>query len=177
MKTLIITAALLGVLLMQTGANDDINVSNQGNIGGDVHQTVNINNQDNIANINDFNGWDSWDSICDYKRGLFATRLFSKKACVVTRMNKAVFPTLAQLSKAVQEKKASGDAPPPRQVTYAVIHTPVKDVNDFGSHIESLCRGLPTYSAAETQGSELFSGYGDCSSSSIITILGITMCW
>ncbi|XP_078522782.1 gastrokine-1-like [Lissotriton helveticus] len=176
MKTLILTAALLGVFLTHTGANDDINVSNQGNVGGDVHQAVNINNQDNVANINNFNGWDSWDAILDYNRGLYATRVFSKKACIVTKMNKAVFPTLAQLSKAVQEKKASGDAPP-RKVTYAVIHTPVKDVSDFGGHIESMCRGLPTYSAAETQGSELFSGYGECSSSSIITILGITMCW
>ncbi|KAJ1091503.1 hypothetical protein NDU88_004626 [Pleurodeles waltl] len=110
MKVLIITAALFGVFVTRTGAKDDVNVSNQGNIGGDVHQTVNINNQDNIANINDFNGWDSWDSILDYNRGLFATRLFKKKACVVTKMNKAVFPTLAQLSKAVQEKKGAACA-------------------------------------------------------------------
>ncbi|KAJ1091505.1 hypothetical protein NDU88_004626 [Pleurodeles waltl] len=62
----ILIVALLGSIVAQ--ADDDVNISNQGNDGGDVHQTVNIYNHETIININEFNGWNSWDSIFDFNR-------------------------------------------------------------------------------------------------------------
>ncbi|XP_053321440.1 gastrokine-1-like [Spea bombifrons] len=169
MKALILLAALLGV----TFASDTVDINNQGNTGSNVHQTVNIDNHDNIANVNQFNGWHSWNSIWDYNRGLFAARLMSKRACVVSRINRNVVPSLEQLSKASQEKP-NPNAPPPRTLTYTVSQTRVKNVAQFGPHIEALCKGVPTFFAQEVQEPSLYSS--GCNTSGIINILGITIC-
>ncbi|XP_075711454.1 gastrokine-1-like [Rhinoderma darwinii] len=169
MKALILLAALLGVVF----ATDNIDINNQGNDGGNVHQTVNIDNHDNIANINHFNGWNSWNSIWDYGRGLFAVRLMSKRVCVVSRMNRNVVPSLEQLSKASQEKQ-NPNAPPPRSLTYTISQTRVKNVAQFGDHITALCKGVPTFHAQEMQDPRFY-GTG-CNTSAIINILGITIC-
>ncbi|XP_075457415.1 gastrokine-1-like isoform X2 [Ascaphus truei] len=169
MKTLILIAALLSVSF----ASDTVNVNNQGNSGGNVQQTVNIDNHNNIANVNQINGFHSWNSIWDYNRGLFAARLMSKRACVVSKMNRNVVPSLEQLSKATQEKQ-NPNAPPPHSLTYTVSQTRVKNVAQFGTHIDALCNGVPTFYAQEVQGTSLF-GSG-CSVHSILNILGITFC-
>ncbi|XP_030057718.1 gastrokine-1 [Microcaecilia unicolor] len=173
MKTLIVIAALLGVFLAPSLGNDNINIVNQDNIGGDDHQTVNIDNHDNIANINNYNGWNSWDSICDYSRGSFAARFFDKKICVVGKINKASFPSLAQLSEVARDKTRSR-APTP--MSYSVSPNKVTDVGQFGKHIQALCKDIPTYTSQEAKDGQ-FSGFALCKSSSIITILGISFCF
>ncbi|KAM4036886.1 gastrokine-1-like [Anomaloglossus baeobatrachus] len=164
MKTLVIFAALLGSLL----ATDNIDINNQGNVGENVHQTVNINNQDHVANINNLNGWNSWNSICDYGRGVFATRLYGKQMCVVTKMDNAVFPSLEVL----QQK--------PVQTTthffkYNVNEVPIANIGIYGVHIEALCGGIPSYTAEVSKGDKHH--HSDCDPKSIITILGITFCF
>ncbi|XP_069068769.1 gastrokine-1-like [Pleurodeles waltl] len=131
-------------------ADDDVNISNQGNDGGDVHQTVNIYNHETIININEFNGWNSWDSIFDFNRGLFAVRPFSKQSCVVSRMNKAAFPNFAQLSKLAREK-APIRSISSQHLMYSVPSAQKVDVAQFGPYIDAICRGLPTYLAKEVQ--------------------------
>ncbi|XP_075061290.1 gastrokine-1 [Mixophyes fleayi] len=164
--------ALLGVFLTQALANDNIKMNNSGNDGGSVSQQVNINNQDNIANINNMNGWNSWDSICDYGRGFAATRLYNKKICVVTKM-KPTFPTLQQLSTIAKNKQ---QAPPTTQlVTYTITQTPIVNIGEYGQHIESLCKGMPAYTAQEMPDSE--GEFAFCKANSIITILGINFCF
>ncbi|KAM4749073.1 gastrokine-1-like [Rhinophrynus dorsalis] len=170
--TLIVVASLLGVFLTQSLANDNIKIDNSGNEGGNVHQTVNINNQDNIANINNLNGWNSWDSVCDYGRGFAATRLFNKKICIITKMDKSTFPSMDQLSTIAKDKKT----PPNTQlVTYTINQSPVVNIGDYGEHIESLCKGLKTFIGQEMPDNG--EGFALCSSSSIITILGISFCF
>ncbi|XP_063786441.1 gastrokine-1-like [Pseudophryne corroboree] len=171
MKTFILLAALLGVSL----ATDNIEINNQGNDGGSVHQTVNIDNHDNIANVNQYNGWHSWNSIWDYNRGLFAARLMSKRACVVSRMNRNVVPSLAELSKVSQEKQ-DPNAPPPQSLMYTVSQTRVKNVAQFGTHIEALCKGVPTFYAQEMQGAGLFVNLQGCTDLGILRFLGISLC-
>ncbi|XP_040271673.1 gastrokine-1-like [Bufo bufo] len=102
MKLLI--ATILGVLLTQALGNDNININNSGNDGGSISQQVNINNQDQVANINNLNGWNSWDSVSDFGNGFAATRLYNKKICVVTKMTPS-FPTLEKLSEIAKTKK------------------------------------------------------------------------
>ncbi|XP_073478126.1 gastrokine-1-like isoform X2 [Aquarana catesbeiana] len=168
----LLVAAVLGVLLTLSLANDNVDVNNSGNDGGSVSQQVNINNQDRIANINQFNGWHSWDSICDYQNGFAATRLYNKKICVINRM-KSNFPTLEQL-KAISENKHQ--APPTTELTtYTINQKPIVHIEEFGSHIEALCKGMPAYTAIEMPRSAR--GFAVCCSSSSITILGISLCF
>ncbi|XP_068128467.1 gastrokine-1-like [Hyperolius riggenbachi] len=167
MKTLVIFAALLGTLL----ANDNVDVSNSGNVGGGVHQNVNINNQDHVANINNLNGWNSWDSVCDYGRGLFATRLYARKVCIVTKMDKTVFPSLEALRAATQQTPINTT---PSLFKYSSNHpVPIANIGIYGVHIETLCRGIPSYNAEISQVDEF---YG-CDVNSIITIGGISFCF
>ncbi|KAM4675810.1 gastrokine-1-like [Discoglossus pictus] len=173
MKFLIVVAALLGVFLTQTLANDNININNSGNRGGNVYQNVNINNQNNVASINNLNGCKSWDSICDYGRGYAATRLFSKKMCIINRMNLAMFPSLVQL-RAISKRKYQ-ITPNTQMVTYTINQTPIVNIAEYGEHISSLCKGIPAYTALEMP--EFGEGFGLCRSSSIITILGISFCF
>ncbi|XP_063786442.1 gastrokine-1-like [Pseudophryne corroboree] len=164
--------ALLGVFLTQALANDNIKINNSGNDGGSVSQQVNINNQDNIANINSLNGWNSWDSICDFGTGFAATRLYNKKICVVTKM-KPTFPTLEQLSAIAKNKQQA--SPNTQLVTYTINQKPIVNIEEYGKHIESLCRGMPAYTAQEMPSAE--GEFALCSSNSIITILGISFCF
>ncbi|XP_072258927.1 gastrokine-1-like isoform X2 [Pyxicephalus adspersus] len=166
----LLVAAVFGVLLTLSLANDNVDVNNSGNDGGSVNQQVNINNQDRTANINQFNGWNSWDSICDYGNGYAATRLYKKKICVINKM-KPNFPSLAQL-KAISENKA----PPTTELTtYTINQKPIVNIEEFGSHIEALCKGIPAYTAIELPRSAR--GFAVCCSSSSITILGISLCF
>ncbi|XP_053572075.1 gastrokine-1-like [Bombina bombina] len=173
MKFLIAIIALLGVFLTHAQANDNIRINNSGNRGSNIYQNVNINNQNNVANINNLNGCNSWNSVCDYGRGYAATRLFKKKMCIITKMKKDTFPTLAQLSAV---SKNPNQVPPNTQmVTYTINQTPIINIGEYGEHISSLCKGVPTYTALEMP--EFGEGFGLCSASSIITILGITLCF
>ncbi|XP_072258931.1 gastrokine-1-like isoform X2 [Pyxicephalus adspersus] len=171
MKALILLAAIIGVSF----ATDNVAVNNQGNDGGNVHQTVNINNQDQTANINQYNGFHSWNSIWDYQRGYFAARLLSSRACVVSRINRNVVPSLEQLSKATQEKQ-NPHAPPPRSLTYTVSQTRVKNMAQYGKQIEALCKGIPTFYAQEQQGAGLFVNLHGCTDLGILRFLGISLC-
>ncbi|XP_073509739.1 gastrokine-1-like [Phyllobates terribilis] len=162
MKTLVIVAALLGSLL----ATDNIDINNQGNVGDNVHQTVNINNQDQVANINHLNGWDSWNSIFDYRKGMFATRLYGKKICVVTKIDNTLFPHLEGL----QQKSVKTTM---HLFKYNVNSIPIANIGIYGVHIEALCRGIPSYTADVNQVDENYA----CETNSIIDIGGISFCF
>ena len=43
----------------------NINV-NDNNSGGSGQQSVSVNNEHNVANVDNNNGWDSWNSVWDY---------------------------------------------------------------------------------------------------------------
>ncbi|KAM3925707.1 gastrokine-1-like [Leptodactylus fuscus] len=161
MKTLVIFAALLGSLL----ATDNVNVNNQGNVGDNVHQTVNINNQDQVAHINSWNGWNSWAAVGDYGRGVIATRFYGKKMCVVTNIDKTVFPSLDALNKPVKTTSF---------FKYNINQVPIANIGIYGVHVEAMCRGIPSYTAEAKQVDEAFTY---CDTNSIVVIAGISFCF
>uniref|UniRef100_A0A8C3XNH5 Gastrokine-1 n=1 Tax=Chelydra serpentina TaxID=8475 RepID=A0A8C3XNH5_CHESE len=130
----------------------NVNENNQGNDGGNSHQTVSINNDKHVANIDSNNGWNSWNSVWDYGNGFMATRVFSKKSCIIAKMNKDVMPDIAVMPKLISErKKAGAQGPHPKELRFVVSKTRVPDLTPYGKHIEALCRGLPTYVAHEAK--------------------------
>ncbi|CAM5177972.1 unnamed protein product [Eretmochelys imbricata] len=148
----IVIASLLGVFLTPSLATDNVNENNQGNDGGNSHQTVSINNNKHVANIDTNNGWNSWNSVWDYGNGFMATRVFSKKSCIVAKMNKDVMPDIVVIPRLISErKKAGAQGPRPKELRFVVSKTRVLDLTPFGKNIEALCRGLPTYVAHEAE--------------------------
>ncbi|XP_008563298.1 PREDICTED: gastrokine-1-like, partial [Galeopterus variegatus] len=62
----IVFAGLLGVFLAPAIADYNINVSDDDNSAGSGQQTVSVNNEHNVANIDNNNGDNPWNSIWDY---------------------------------------------------------------------------------------------------------------
>nr|XP_056716066.1 gastrokine-1-like [Euleptes europaea] len=133
-----------------------IDVSNQRNVDSYTHQTVNVNQQDEIANIHNYNGWNGWDAIWDYRKGLFATRLFRKRACVVATMDLKTFPRLETLSSSRGDKPEK-NIPLAHGSRFSIGKTHVKNIAQFGYAIEQLCEGIPTYYAYQEQAKKHFS--------------------
>ncbi|XP_044132949.1 gastrokine-1-like [Bufo gargarizans] len=175
----VIFAALLGSLLATDvripikffiSASHNINVNNQGNDGDNVHQTVNINNQDQVANIHNLNGWNSWDSICDYGNGVFATRLYGKRMCMVTKIDKTVFPSLEVLKQnPVKTTK--------QLFKFNINQVPIANIGIYGVHIDALCHGIPSYTADANQGEWMSFMMTIATANSIITFAGISFCF
>ncbi|XP_074979481.1 gastrokine-1 [Caretta caretta] len=178
-RNLIVIASLLGVFLTPSLATDNVNENNQGNDGGNSRQTVSINNNKHVANIDTNNGWNSWNSVWDYGNGFMATRVFSKKSCIVAKMNKDVMPDIVVIPRLISErKKAGAQGPRPKELRFVVSKTRVLDLTHFGKNIEALCRGLPTYVAheAERMKEANFFYSGSCFHTSILWIINIGFC-
>ncbi|EFB15640.1 hypothetical protein PANDA_018905, partial [Ailuropoda melanoleuca] len=124
------------------------------NSGISGQQSLSVNNEHNVANVDNNNGWDSWNSIWDYRANFAATRFFGKKKCIVHRMNKEVMPSLQTLDALVKEKKLQGNGPggpPPKGLMYSINPKEVDDLSELGKPIASMCRGIPTYMAEEIE--------------------------
>nr|XP_025724433.1 gastrokine-1 [Callorhinus ursinus] len=176
---LIVFAGLLGVFLTPALAFTDISIGGNSNSGTSGQQSVSVNNEHNVANVDNNNGWDSWNTLWDYNTNFAATRLFGKKKCVVHRMNKDVMPSLQTLDALVKEKKLQGNGPggpPAKGLMYSINSEEVKDLSKLGKPIANMCRGIPTYMAEEIERASLFFSSEKCFSANIIWILNISFC-
>ncbi|XP_078522791.1 gastrokine-1-like [Lissotriton helveticus] len=178
MKLTIFVPALLAALLIPSLADDSVTLTNQGNDGGSVHQTVNINNGQNIANINTNAGWNSMNSIWDYNTGFIAVRPFAKKSCYIHRMNKNVVPSIQELARLTKEKKdqKAPAGPPPRSVQYTVTSAKAENFAEYGKPIEAMCRGVPSYLAEEDRGNSFFFGIGGCVRADLLFLINVSFC-
>uniref|UniRef100_G3W5E0 Gastrokine-1 n=1 Tax=Sarcophilus harrisii TaxID=9305 RepID=G3W5E0_SARHA len=172
----IVFIGLLGFLWGSSSADSNINVSND-NDTDDGGQRVSINNQHNVANIDNDNGWNSWNSIWDYNTGFAATRIFAKKTCIVHRLNRKVVPALQDLEKMSKERKANVHTGlSPQSLHYKIEPEETKDLTQFGSPIENMCKGLRTYQAQEVQGQSFYFHSGSCFRINVLWLMGISLC-
>ncbi|KAF6321158.1 gastrokine 1 [Rhinolophus ferrumequinum] len=179
MKLTIVFAGLLGVFLTPAFAQYNINIGDSNNSGGSGLQTVSVNNEHNVANVDNNNGWDSWHTLWDYNTGFAAIRLFNKKACIVHKMNKDATPSLQALDTMVKEKKLQDKGPggpPPKGLMYSINPDKVNNLDEFGKSIASMCRRVPTYMAEEVRGASLLFYSGKCFNVNILWILNASFC-
>ncbi|XP_061449341.1 gastrokine-1 [Rhineura floridana] len=131
-----------------------INISekNQGNVGGSSHQSVSIDNQRQVVNVDNNNGWHSWNTVWDYGTGYAATRIFAKKICIVHKLNKDITPSIAALPQAIREKqKDRTKGPAHKEIAYIVSPKRITNLSTYGESINAMCRGLHTYAAYEVK--------------------------
>ncbi|XP_005365355.2 gastrokine-1 [Microtus ochrogaster] len=167
---------LLG-LLIAPGLPYNINVSDDNNMDGSGQQSVSINNQHNVANVDNNNGWDSWNSLWDYENSFAATRLFAKKSCIVHKMNKNVMPSLQDLGTLAKEQKGKGpEGASPKELMYSINPTRVEDLSPFGTKIAGMCQGIPTYVAEEIPGPNEPFYSKKCYTANILYILRMSFC-
>ncbi|XP_049640533.1 gastrokine-1 [Suncus etruscus] len=177
MKFAIVFVGLLGVFLAPVLGEYDIDVgeNNKEDVNGE--QSVSVNHEHNLANIDNNNGWDSWNAILDYESNFAAIRLFKNKACIVHRMNRDAMPSLQALDALSKKNKDEGPGgPPPKGLMYSINPEKVSDVDRFGKAITGMCKGVPIYMAEETEGASLFVHSGGCLNINILWILRTSFC-
>ncbi|XP_033012687.1 gastrokine-2, partial [Lacerta agilis] len=177
MSGLAVLIAVLGFFWSPAFAN--FQVYRIPNYNGDyIQQTVSIDNENQVANIHVYGGLCSSDTIFDYKHGYIATRLFSRRACFVMKMEKGYIPELEEIGRLAYEKQMMNQMMSPRNVW--VKYEPsdsffgeIKEWLLFGSSIENLCKNVPVYKVEKIE-----SGFhaGGCAKAGILGILGIKIC-
>ncbi|XP_002709705.1 gastrokine-1 [Oryctolagus cuniculus] len=177
MKIAMIFVGLLGLFIIPGLSGYNINISDDNNADGSGQQTVSVNNEHNVANVDNNNGWNSWNTLWDYDAGFAATRLFAKKSCIVHTLNKDAIPSIEALDALAKEKKEKGaGGPPPKGLVYSINPVKVDDLSQFGKHIAGMCQGVPTYEADEIQDASLFYYSGKCFNTNVLWILNISYC-
>uniref|UniRef100_A0A452FGP0 Gastrokine-1 n=1 Tax=Capra hircus TaxID=9925 RepID=A0A452FGP0_CAPHI len=175
----IVFAGLLGIFLTPTLADYDINVNDNNNSGGSGQQSVSVNNEHGVANIDNNNGWGSWNSLWDYGSGFAVIRSFKKKSCIVHKMNEEVMPSIQALGMLAKKNKLQGrgpEGPPPKSLIYSVKPDKVNNLDQFGESIVTMCKGIPTYMAEEIQGANPILYPEKCFKVDILWILNISLC-
>ncbi|XP_040849279.1 gastrokine-1 [Ochotona curzoniae] len=177
MKITMIFVGLLGLILVPGLSGYNIIINDDNNANGSGQQSVTINNEHNVANVDNNNGWNSWNTLWDYEMGFAATRLFAKKSCIVHALNKNTMPSIEALDALAKETK--GQAPggsPPKGLIYSINPDTVDDLSQFGNNVARMCQGIPTYRAEEIPDANLFYYSGKCFSTNVLWILNISYC-
>ncbi|NXR03317.1 GKN2 protein, partial [Sagittarius serpentarius] len=112
--------------------------------------TMTIHNENHFAEVHVSSGLYSSDTIFDYLHGYIATRLFSRNACFILKINKEYIPELQEIGRLAFEKKAIKKIYSPNNVwvQFQSGHSVLGSIKDwfvYGKHIEQLCSGLPLY--------------------------------
>eukprot|EP00073_Rattus_norvegicus_P045897 XP_017448045.1 PREDICTED: gastrokine-2 isoform X2 [Rattus norvegicus] len=170
---------VLSILRIQSQAKEVFNIFVPGNNGGNVQETVTIDNQENTATINIHSGSCSSTTIFDYKHGYIASRVLSRRACYIIKMDHKAIPALDKLQRFLYEKQTM-NAMASTEYTW-VKYNPLKSLITkvdwflFGSPIEQLCKHIPLYEGeVATKPREV--GTGGCAKVGILGILGISIC-
>ncbi|XP_049640534.1 gastrokine-3-like [Suncus etruscus] len=139
-------------------------------------QSIHVNALRGIVSIRDNNVLSEWDGILDYKNALLVTKLFSKMACVLTKMDQDTFPTLDDFRKALYKQDIK-HSPSTRGLTYTVLPTRVKNLAQYGMAIKDMCREVPTYFAHQhKEGAALAIDPDSCFELHLLSFMGLSIC-
>ncbi|XP_062064827.1 gastrokine-3-like [Lepus europaeus] len=154
-----------------------LNISDSHPLAGSVAtQIIHVNALQGLVSIRDNNVLSEWDGIMDYTNTLLAAKLFSKMACVLAKMDQAVFPSLADVSKALDQQDLK-HYPPTHGLTYTVLPSRVKNLAQYGVAIRDMCRDVPTYFAQQQkEGTALAIDPDSCFSLQILLFMGLSIC-
>uniref|UniRef100_A0A8D0DPU0 Gastrokine-2 n=1 Tax=Salvator merianae TaxID=96440 RepID=A0A8D0DPU0_SALMN len=146
--------------------------------GAYVQQTVTIDNKNQVADIHVYGGSCSSDTIFDYKHGYIATRIFSRRACFILKMEKGYVMELEELGRLAYEKQMMKKMISPQDVWVKYepkdsLFGEIREWFQFGSSIEHLCKNVPVYRVERVD-----PGFQSrsCVKAGILGILGISVC-
>nr|XP_009480404.1 PREDICTED: gastrokine-2 [Pelecanus crispus] len=167
---------LLGVFWTQASALDTFVLQEPEN--DYVTGTMTIHNEKNIAEVHVNAGMYSSDTIFDYSHGYIATRLFSRNACFILKINKDYIPELQEIGRLAFERKTMKTIYSPSKVwvEFQSGHSVWGDIKDwilYGKEIEHLCAGLPLYHPVKIQSPQNVNG---CDTAGIPSVLVMKIC-
>ncbi|NXN25661.1 GKN2 protein, partial [Nycticryphes semicollaris] len=112
--------------------------------------TMTIDSDKHVVDVHVRSGVYSSDTIFDYKHGYIATRLFSRNACFIMKLNKEYIPGLEEMGRLAFERQTMNTIYSPNNVwvQFKSGHSRFGGMEDwvvYGRPIEQLCTGLPLY--------------------------------
>ncbi|XP_045049762.2 gastrokine-2 isoform X2 [Desmodus rotundus] len=105
MKTLVLFLVVLATFGTQSHGFEVYNIISPNNNGGNIQETVTIDNEKNAATINIHAGLCSSTTVFDYKHGYIASRMFSRRACYILKMDREAIPALDELKQYIYERQ------------------------------------------------------------------------
>ncbi|KAM7079495.1 gastrokine-3-like [Molossus nigricans] len=171
-----IASSILVVLLL-TSSLALTNTSDSHPLGGSVGtQSIHVNVFRGTVSIRDNNVLSEWDGVLDYKNALLVAKLYSKMACVLAKMDQDAFPTLDDITKAL-DHQALKHYPSTRGLTYTVLPSRVKNLSQYGMPIKDMCREVPTYFAQQQkEGAVLAVNPDSCFEVQLLSFMGLSIC-
>ncbi|XP_019503170.1 PREDICTED: gastrokine-3-like [Hipposideros armiger] len=175
MKHLVVPSIL--VVFFLTPSLALMNISDSHPLDGSVgSQSIHVNAFRGTVSIQDDNVLSEWDGVLDYKHALLVAKLFSKMACILAKMDQAAFPTLDDISKAL-DHQAAEHYPSTRGLTYTVVPSRVKNLAQYGIPIKDMCREVPTYFAQQQkEGTALAVDPDSCFEVQLLSFMGLSIC-
>ncbi|OPJ86882.1 gastrokine-2 [Patagioenas fasciata] len=167
---------LLGVLWAPISALKGFSLLDP--VNGYVTGTMTIDNGNHVVDVHVRSGVFSSDTIFDYSTGYVATRLFSRNACFIMKLDKDRIPELENLGRVAFERETMRTVYSPDNVwvEFQSGHSRLGNLEDwlrYGKPIERLCAGLPLYQLSNIQPPTNTSA---CANAGIPSILGINIC-
>ncbi|XP_008046738.1 gastrokine-2 [Carlito syrichta] len=179
MKILVAFLVVLVIFGIESHGYEVYNIISPSSNGGNVQETVTIDNEKNTAIVNIHAGSCSSTTIFDYKHGYIASRVLSRRACFILKMDHKAIPALDQLQRYIYEKQALNTMFSNKYtwVKYNPLESLIKNVDWFlfGSPIEKLCKHIPLYKG-EVVEKDHDVGAGGCAKVGLLGILGISVC-
>ncbi|KAM6220831.1 gastrokine-2 [Rhynchocyon petersi] len=179
MKILVTFLVLLATFNAQSHGYEVYNIISPLKNGGNFQETMTIDNEKNIAIINIHAGSCSSTTVFDYKHGYIASRVLSRRACFILKMDHKNIPALDQLQRYIYEKQALNNMFSNKYtwVKYNPLESLITDVDWFlfGSPIENLCKHVPLYKGEVVEKTHDV-GAGGCAKAGLLGILGISIC-
>ncbi|XP_019572713.1 gastrokine-2 [Rhinolophus sinicus] len=179
MRILVGFLVVLAIFGTQSHGYQVYNIISPNNNGGNVQETIAIDNEKNTATVNIHAGSCSSTTVFDYKHGYIATRILSRRACYILKMNHQAIPALDQLERYIYERKALNSMFSSKYtwVKYNPLQSLLTDVKWFlfGSPIEQLCKHIPLYKGEVVENTRTV-GAGGCAKAGLLGIFGISIC-
>ncbi|KAK2507019.1 hypothetical protein MC885_017483 [Smutsia gigantea] len=170
---------VLAIFGVQSHGYEVFNIISPVKKGANLQETMTIDNEENTAIVNIHSGSCSSTTIFDYKHGYIASRVLSRGACFILKMDHGAIPALDQLQRYIYEKQALKKMFSDKYiwVKYNPLGSLVTEVNWFlfGSPIRELCNHVPLYKGEVVEKTSI-SGVSGCAKTGLLGIFGISVC-
>uniref|UniRef100_A0A8D0WH45 Gastrokine-2 n=1 Tax=Sus scrofa TaxID=9823 RepID=A0A8D0WH45_PIG len=179
LKIPVVFLVALTIFGTQSHGNEVYNIISSTANGGQIQETMTIDNEKNTATVNIQAGSCSSTTIFDYKHGYIASRVLSRRACYILKMDHKAIPALDELKRYTFEKQTLKNMFSDKYiwVKYNPLRSLITNVNWFlfGSPIRQLCENVPLYKGEVVDKTNDASA-GACAKVGLLGILGISVC-
>uniref|UniRef100_H0VQF4 Gastrokine-2 n=1 Tax=Cavia porcellus TaxID=10141 RepID=H0VQF4_CAVPO len=178
MKIFVAFLMVLASFGIQSHGSQVYNIFSPSNSGRTIQETVEIDNEKNTATVNIHAGSCSSTTIFDYKHKYIASRVFSRRACYILKMDHQAIPALDTLQRSIYEEQTLNTMASDKYTW--VKFNPLKSLITkvdwflFGSPIRKPCEHIPLYEGEVFEKRDI--DIGGCVNAGLLNIFGISIC-